>query len=119
MKKLNSENLIRGYANLLLTVLVLVVFSVAFLPIGTPMASSIAPSPYYRGNADKKQVSLMFNVYENSEVVNSILDVLKENKVKSTFFSYCFISLFSTFSPFASFCLIVEAKKNSIPCSIA
>lgn len=86
MKKLNSENLIRGYANLLLTVLVLVVFSVAFLPIGTPTASSIAPSPYYRGNADKKQVSLMFNVYENSAVVKGIIDTLDDYGVKATFF---------------------------------
>ena len=104
MKKLNSENLIRGYANLLLTVLVLVVFSVAFLPIGTPTASSIAPSPYYRGNADKKQVSLMFNVYSGTEYVLDILSTLEEYEAK-------YSSLLDALSSYGQASLVEEKEE--------
>lgn len=40
----------------------------------------------YKGNVNEKKVSLMFNVYENSEVVNQILSILQEKNVKATFF---------------------------------
>ena len=86
MKKLNSENLIRGFTNLLLGALIVAVFSVAFLPLGALNASTISPSPYYKGNTAKKQVSLMFNIYENSAVVKSIIDTLDGYGVKATFF---------------------------------
>ena len=86
MKKLNSENLIRCFTNLLLAVLIVTVFSVAFLPLGVPTASIVSPSPYYKGNESKKQVSLMFNVYENSAVVKGIVDTLDSYGAKATFF---------------------------------
>ncbi len=42
--------------------------------------------PIYKGREDKPCVALMFNVYENTEVVNKILDLLNEKQVKATFF---------------------------------
>lgn len=43
-------------------------------------------APIYKGNEEKPQVSLMFNVYENTEIVNGILDLLNKYGVKATFF---------------------------------
>jgi peptidoglycan/xylan/chitin deacetylase (PgdA/CDA1 family) len=40
----------------------------------------------YNGNRQNPNVSLMFNVYENTKVVEEILIVLKEHNVKATFF---------------------------------
>ena len=42
--------------------------------------------PIYNGNRESNSVSLMFNVYENTKVVNGILDELKNQGVKATFF---------------------------------
>lgn len=43
-------------------------------------------APYYSGDSTKEQVGLMFNVYEGTDVVNGILDELKKNNAKATFF---------------------------------
>ncbi len=87
MKKLNKDVFLNVIANCVVVILVILVFTVAFIPKNvTESFKKDALNPYYNGNKDKKQVSLMFNVYENTEVVNGILNVLKENGVKSTFF---------------------------------
>lgn len=41
---------------------------------------------YYSGNAEKGCVSLMFNVYQNTDCVYEILDVLDDYGAKATFF---------------------------------
>lgn len=43
-------------------------------------------APVYKGREDKPYVALMFNVYENTETVNEILNLLSERNVKATFF---------------------------------
>lgn len=40
----------------------------------------------YSGDENSSSVSLMFNVYENTEIVKGIISVLKEKNVKATFF---------------------------------
>ena len=40
----------------------------------------------YNGNRQKNNVSLMFNVYENTGVVNDIITLLDQKGVKATFF---------------------------------
>ncbi len=50
------------------------------------LVSGESYQPIYKGEEDKPCVALMFNVYENTEVVEAILDVLKEKQVKATFF---------------------------------
>ncbi|OEH85865.1 hypothetical protein BHU72_03550 [Desulfuribacillus stibiiarsenatis] len=42
--------------------------------------------PVYRGNSDKKAMSLMINVAWGTEWIENILDILEENNVKATFF---------------------------------
>ncbi len=43
-------------------------------------------APVYVGNTTKAQVALTFNVYENADIVNAIVDKLYANGVTATFF---------------------------------
>ncbi len=73
--------------NCVLAVILLAVFTVAFIPERiTPISAGKAVEAIYNGNRERANVSLMFNVYENTKVVNGILDVLSEKCVKATFF---------------------------------
>ncbi len=73
--------------NLILVFVVLAVTFVSFLPLRTqPIISDETVSPFYHGNKNVPNVSLMFNVYEGAQIVDGILDVLTEYKVKATFF---------------------------------
>jgi len=40
----------------------------------------------YRGNSEKKTASIMINVYWGTEYIEPILNILKENDIKTTFF---------------------------------
>jgi peptidoglycan/xylan/chitin deacetylase (PgdA/CDA1 family) len=63
------------------------VFAVSFLPqTAVPIYGGDTLTPIYNGNRENKNVSLMFNVYENTEIVNSIIDVLSKHGAKCTFF---------------------------------
>ncbi len=42
--------------------------------------------PVYRGNADEKEVALTVNVFWGEEYIPQMLDIMRDNKVKSTFF---------------------------------
>ena len=43
-------------------------------------------APIYSGDRNSSDVALMFNVYEGTDIVNGILDVLKKYNAKATFF---------------------------------
>lgn len=43
-------------------------------------------APIYSGDKNSSDVALMFNVYEGTDIVNGILDVLKKYNAKATFF---------------------------------
>ena len=45
-----------------------------------------AGAPIYNGNKDSKAVALMFNCYEGSDEIEKILETLKDNNAKATFF---------------------------------
>ena len=78
---------IKIFSNVFLSLILVAVFSVSFFPLGA-VTTSVRPddSPYYYGDRTGKGVSLMFNVYENAEVVRGIADLLFKNGVKATFF---------------------------------
>lgn len=46
----------------------------------------LAASPIYRGHPEKRMVSFLINVSWGTEYIPTILEVLKEHKVKATFF---------------------------------
>ena len=73
--------------NSILAVILIAVFTIGFLPEKiVPIYSNYEESAIYNGNREKRQVSLMFNVYENTDVVNGIIDLLDKEGVKATFF---------------------------------
>ena len=82
----------RNYKNkkivdIILGVIILSLCAVAFLPSKViSVYSENAYQPIYNGNKNKDQVALMFNVYENSENVNKIIEILQKNNAKATFF---------------------------------
>ena len=84
---MNKKNKISLITNLILVVTFTLVSLVCFLPENiVPIYGGKEVEAIYNGNRDKKQVSLMFNVYENTEIVCSIIDVLNSFNVKATFF---------------------------------
>ncbi|MBQ6921950.1 MAG: polysaccharide deacetylase family protein [Clostridia bacterium] len=73
--------------NAILIVGFIAVFSVSFIPETTlPMYGGKNLSAVYNGVRGTDKVSLMFNVYENTETVNGIIDLLNAQGVKATFF---------------------------------
>ncbi len=84
---MNKRKKVTLITNLVLVGVFTLVTLICFLPDNiTPIYGGKEINAIYNGNRDKKQVSLMFNVYENTEVVNSIVDTLNSFNLKATFF---------------------------------
>lgn len=72
--------------------IVIMLVSLCIIGLGGSGAYSIAfssggeNSPIYRGESSRAEVSLMFNVYQGNEYLESILDTLKAYGAHSTFF---------------------------------
>lgn len=89
MKKKTAQRLgkWKGISNFVLGVLVLSVGTLCFAPMDTAVETEGASASIYRnGNAENKGVSLMFNVYWGTDEVRQILEILKNNEAKATFF---------------------------------
>lgn len=87
MKIINNKTILVSATNAILFVIFLVVFCVSFFPENiVPIYSSERYYAVYNGNKEKPNVSFMFNVYENTKVVNEIINTLNEYNVKATFF---------------------------------
>ena len=73
--------------NIVLVVAFTAVFAVSFFPQqALPIYGGTDVSALYNGNRSGNGVSLMFNVYENTEIVEKIVDVLDVYQAKATFF---------------------------------
>lgn len=83
------KNRLTFVTDILLIIIFIGVFSVSFFTEKiTPISiyGKTEYQAYYYGNKNSDNVSLMFNVYENTEIVNNILEVLKAKGVTATFF---------------------------------
>jgi peptidoglycan/xylan/chitin deacetylase (PgdA/CDA1 family) len=70
-------------------VVVLVIVSVLFVTVTNSQAYPTSGEGYcaiYNGNTENNNISLMINVYWGTEYVEPMLEVLKSNNVKCTFF---------------------------------
>lgn len=86
MKKLSIKSA-RVISNLVLVATLVILAVFCFVPQRVVyLSGGESYAPYYSGNESREQVALMFNVYEGTEVVNGILDALKANNAKATFF---------------------------------
>ena len=73
--------------NLILVSLFSIVCLVSFVPEkAVPIYGGKQVQAIYHGDRANKNISLMFNVYENSQVVNKIVDLLDSYNAKATFF---------------------------------
>ncbi len=81
-----KNKLITVIVNVALCAAVLVTSLVGFAGGSAVAVSSDNESLYYRAEENPKGVSLMFNVYQNTDNVLKILDILDENEAKGTFF---------------------------------
>lgn len=76
----------------IVTNFVLAIIIVSVLLVGATQEKSVIISSssdyrvFYNGDKNGGNVALMFNVYENTEVVEGIIDLLSKNGVKATFF---------------------------------
>jgi peptidoglycan/xylan/chitin deacetylase (PgdA/CDA1 family) len=85
--KINEKIFIGFIANAIMIVLIVLVSLVSVVPANyIPSWAINEGNVIYRGNIEKKNISLMFNVYWGSEQVEDILDILKDNEIKATFF---------------------------------
>ena len=73
--------------NTIIILLLAIVSTVAFVG-GNPnaIATNVFNGAYYNGEINSKNVSLMVNVYWGEEYLDEMLEILKENDVKTTFF---------------------------------
>ena len=84
MSKRNKTTII---TNCLLIVIFLFVAVSGFLPERVlPMSGDNTANVIYNGNKENPNVSIMVNVYENTEIVLKMMEVFKEKGVTATFF---------------------------------
>lgn len=73
--------------DLILVLAFCAVFAVSFYPkTSIPIYGGKAVGAVYNGNRESNNVSLMFNVYENADIVRSIVKTLNERGARATFF---------------------------------
>ncbi|GHV00932.1 hypothetical protein FACS1894211_09580 [Clostridia bacterium] len=72
--------------NLVLAAVVVGVFALSLIPQITAAFNPHQNGAYYRGNPQNKNIALMVNVYWGNEYIDSMLQVLADENVKSTFF---------------------------------
>jgi len=82
----NEKNFVHRTCNLILIVTAFCVMSLSFFAPIVTEAFSTATAPYFYGDKNSNKVSLMINVYWGTEYLDEMLDVLKENDIKTTFF---------------------------------
>ena len=86
MKKI-EKRIVNTVSAVLLCLIAVSIAAVCFLNGDIAIKTSGKTySPYYNGNRNSNKVAIMINVYEGSEIVERMLDVLKEKGAKATFF---------------------------------
>ncbi|NCB48228.1 MAG: polysaccharide deacetylase [Clostridia bacterium] len=82
----NEKKFVNFTCNLILIVTAFCVMSLSFFAPIVTEAFSTATAPYHYGDKSSNKVSLMINVYWGTEYLDEMLEVLKVNDVKTTFF---------------------------------
>ena len=86
MKKI-SISAARAAASVVVSVIIIAFGALCFAPERTVyLSGGVAYGPIYSGNPEKARAALMFNVYENADIVRAIVDKLRDNGVIATFF---------------------------------
>lgn len=86
MKKIKLNIFRNVFANAMIVTSLLLLISITYLGNVTGVFSSNNIGAIYHGNPENKAVSLMINVYWGNEFIEPMLNILKDNEVKATFF---------------------------------
>lgn len=86
MKKCKKSILLNLIVNTIIVMCISFVFVACFWTDSSAVVSSTGYKAIYRGNTNNKNVSLCINVYWGTEYLTEILDILKQEDVKTTFF---------------------------------
>ena len=73
-------------ANGVIAVMLISLFTLTYAGGTLKAFSANEPSAIYNGNLSSNKISIMINVYWGNEYLDSMLQTLKENDVKTTFF---------------------------------
>jgi len=85
--KISEKAFTQIVANIVLTVVIVAVVTVSLAGnITSAFNADNGYKPYYNGNRDSKNVSLMVNVYWGNEFIPEMLQIFKEKGVAVTFF---------------------------------
>lgn len=76
----------RSQLLMVLAVVILVIFLVIFLAVPKAIFTSSKALPIFQGDTEKKAVAFCINVAWGNEYIPTILETLKTNDVKGTFF---------------------------------
>lgn len=74
------------FANAIIGVVLIGLFALTYAGGILNVSSNNVNNAIYQGNTESKNISLMINVYWGNDYIQPILDVLKENEIKTTFF---------------------------------
>lgn len=86
-KKRNKLNIFRNIlANSVIGIMLISLFAITYAGGTLKAFSSNEPSAIYNGNLSSNKICLMINVYWGNEYLDSILETLEKNNVKTTFF---------------------------------
>ena len=86
MKKISEKLFINIFANVIICLVIVAVFSFSLGGDIFTTASADGEKPIYNGNRGGKSVSLMFNVYQGTEYIDGIIDTLESHGANATFF---------------------------------
>ena len=86
MKRLSEKKFRKYIANGVIICMFAILLSLTYVGGVLPVFSSNNYSPYYHGNKNNNNISIMINVYMGTEYIDSILKTLQECNAKATFF---------------------------------
>lgn len=86
MPKLHEKIFVGVISNIAILLAVIAVFVVSFSGRIVSVINAGGEKPYYHGNENNKNISLMINVYWGTEYLEDMLGTLRENAAKCTFF---------------------------------
>ncbi len=83
---MNERKFVHQTCNIILIATLFVVMSLSFFAPVVIEAFSTVGAPIYFGNRSSNKVCLMINVYWGSEYLEEMLEVFRQNDIKTTFF---------------------------------
>jgi peptidoglycan/xylan/chitin deacetylase (PgdA/CDA1 family) len=86
MKKLSEKFVRKHIVNFVLVIMLVSLFSLTILTQTVGAFGSNTYAPFYHGNKGNNNVSIMINVYQGTEYLQTILETLKQYNAKVTFF---------------------------------